>query len=402
MPGTDVLIAQYQTELEERQTFIDNILDQAVGRDLNEHEVELVNTASGRMAALNVLIEPLRQTASVSAQSRNRMAEIQRDLAVARDPRALDRPQMEYRSAGVYIVDRWQASVGIEDARQRMDLYHRAAAHQTTADNLGIIPEPIVGPLLNFIDASRPIVSVLGTLAVPGGRFTRPRVTQHTQVAEQTAEKTELASRKMIIDSTPVDMSTYGGYVNVSRQNIDWSVPSIMDLVTNDLAAQYAIQTEGVAAAAVVAGATAPTTPITGGSTAEEIAAALWAAVAKVYAAMPGAGRVVLVLSPDMLAAFGPLFAPYGPTNSQGSGFSAASFGTGGPLGTISGVPVYMSASLATGTALVVNTSAAEVYEQRIGTLSVTEPSVLGIQVAYAGYFACVVLVTGGVQKLTA
>jgi HK97 family phage major capsid protein len=397
-----VLIAQYQSELEERQTFIDQILDQAVGRDLNEHEVELVGSASGRMAVLNQLVEPLRETARISTQSRNRMAEIQRDLAVARDPRATERPQIEYRSAGAYIVDRWQAQVGMEDARQRIDLFHRAAAHQTTPDNLGIIPNPVVGEVLNFIDVSRPIVSVLGTLAVPGGRFARPRVTQHTQVGEQTAEKTELVSRKMLIDSTPVDMSTYGGYVNVSRQNIDWSVPQIMDLVVNDLAGQYAIQTEGVAASTLVAGATAPGTPITPGSSADEIAAALWAGVAAVYSAMPGAGRVVLIVSPDMLAAFGGLFAPYGATNSQGQGFSAGAFASGGPVGVISGVPVYMSASLPNGTAILVNTSAAEVYEQRIGTLSVTEPSVLGVQVAYAGYFAAIVLVAGGVQKLTA
>ena len=58
-------------------------------------------------------------------------------------------------------------------------------------------------------------------------------------------------------------MVTYGGYVNVSRQNIDWSVPSIMDIVINDLAAQYAIKTESVTAAAVATGSTAQTPVIT-------------------------------------------------------------------------------------------------------------------------------------------
>ena len=37
---------------------------------------------------------------------------------------------------------------------------------------------------------------------------------------------------------------------------------------------------------------------------------------------------------------------------------------------------------------LVLSTAAAEVYEDRIGALQVVEPSVLGVQVAYAGYFA--------------
>ena len=51
-----------------------------------------------------------------------------------------------------------------------------------------------------------------------------------------------------------------------------------------------------------------------------------------------------------------------------------------GPVrtGTISGITVVMSAGLATGKAFLINTAATEVYEQRLGSLQVTEPSVLG------------------------
>lgn len=397
MAGTDVLISQYQTELEERETFINQILDQAQGRDLNEHETELVQGATARMSVLNRLVEPLRETAKVSMESRSRMAEIQRDLMVARNPEAIRDKAVEYRSAGEYLVDYWRAGVGHEDAKDRLALFSRAAAHQTTADNLGIIPNPIVGPVLNYIDASRPIVTVLGPRPVPGGRFTRPRVTQHTQVGEQTAEKTELASRKMLISSTPVDMNTYGGYVNVSRQNIDWSVPSIMDLVVNDLAAQYAIQTELVVGGVLAAAATATTGgTIDDTSDAAAVSAALWAAAGAAFTAMPGAGRLVLLVSPDMLGAVGGLFANVNPQNAISTGFQAADFGSGN-MGSVSGISVVMSSALPAGTALVVNTAAAEVYEQRIGALSVTEPSVLGVQVAYAGYFAAIVLTPAGV-----
>jgi hypothetical protein len=51
---------------------------------------------------------------------------------------------------------------------------------------------------------------------------------------------------------------------------------------------------------------------------------------------------------------------------------------------------------------MLLNSSAARVYEQRIGALQVTEPSVLGVQVAYAGYFQVSVLVPTAVIKLTA
>ena len=47
------------------------------------------------------------------------------------------------------------------------------------------------------------------------------------------------------------------------------------------------------------------------------------------------------------------------------------------------------------------STAAAEVYEERIGSLQVVEPSVLGIQVAYAGYFTPMVIEPTGIIKIT-
>jgi HK97 family phage major capsid protein len=397
--GTDVLIAQYQSELEERQSFIDQIVGGAEGRDLNSSEMEMLTKAGDRMAQLNTLVGPLREMGRIAVESRNRMAEIQRDVSVARNPASV-REQVEYRSAGAYLVDYWRAGVGHEDARERLNLYTRAAAHQTTGDNLGIIPEPVVGPVLVYIDSARPLVSALGPKAVPGGRFTRPRITQHTLVGPQAGEKTELLSRKMLITDVQVLMSTYGGYVNVSRQNIDWSSPNIMDIVVQDLAAQYAIETEEATADLLttnsVAGPVLPTGPTTG----DAVAAAIWTAAASAYNAMQGTGSLILAVSPDMLGLVGPLFAPYNPSNTQGGGFSAGSFGQGA-MGAISGITVVMSAALDPGTMLVLNTAAAEVYEQRVGALSVTEPSVLGVQVAYAGYFAPIVLESAGVIKIT-
>lgn len=398
----DKLIAQYQSELENRQGFIDHLLEQAEGRDLNEHEAELVTKATDRMGALMGLLDPLRESARISNASRERMAEITRDLALARTPSA-GGLAVEYRSAGQYVVDHWAASIGNTEAAERIGLYLRAAAHQTTGDNQGIIPTPIVGSVLNFIDSSRPIVSTLGVLAVPGGTFNRPKVTQHTQTGPQATEKTELVSRKMLITRVPVSMSTYGGYVNVSRQDIDFSSPNIMDLVVQDLAGQYAIETEQVTGTALVAGATAQTPVITATSTATEVTAAVWKAAGSSFASMQGAGRLVLAVSPDMMGAIGPLFTPLAqPVNLNAtSGFQAGSFGSGAQ-GQISGITVVMSAGLAAGTVLLVNTASSEVYEQRIGSLQVTEPSVLGVQVAYAGYFAVIVLLAGGVVKLTA
>ena len=226
-------------------------------------------------------------------------------------------------------------------------------------------------------------------------------MTQHTSVAAQpTGEKNELVSQKMTITKTAVTANTYGGYVNVSRQDIDWSTPSIMDLVISDLAAQYGIVTETALGTALVAGATAGTTIPTGAPTAAALPGALWAAAATVYTTTKGQGRLAFFISPDMLGLWGQLFAPVNPVTAQSAGFEAANFGSG-LMGAISGIPVYMSAGLAAGSNLVVSSAAVEVYEDRIGALQVVEPSVLGVQVAYAGYYTWWIAAAGGVVSIT-
>jgi HK97 family phage major capsid protein len=402
MPAaTDAVIARLSSELEERRAFQEQLSAGAEesGRDLNAQEMELYTRATDRMTAIEQQLAPLREGVRIATESRSRTAELVGQFRQARgEPVAA----VEYRSPGRYIVDVWQSGVGDGDARRRVEMYTRAAQHQTTADNLGVIPEPIVGDVINFIDSARPVVTVLGPVGVPGGRFNRPKVTQHTDVAAQAGEKAELVSRKMLITRLQVLMATYGGYVNVSRQDIDWSVPQIMDIVVNDLAAQYAIDTETATIDALETAATAGPTIPTGPADANAYLGAVWAAVATSWTATQGVGRPVLAIPPDMLQAIGPLFAPYNPAGLPlaGQGFSAAGFASG-VVGTLSGVIVVMSPTITASTMLVVNTSAAEVYEQRVGALQVVEPSVLGVQVAYAGYFAAIVVEPGGVVKIT-
>jgi len=396
MGATDQMIARYVAEIEERQQFVDGIFQAADGKDLTEDQLELVTDTKKRMDEVNKKIEPLVEMRRISGDSAERIAQLARYMS--------DKPQapqqVEYRSAGEYILDYWKGSLGADDAMQRLNLYNRAASHQTTSDNPGLLPTPIVGPVVNFIDAARPLVGQLGPRQLPGSTFSRPKVTQHTAVAAQAGEKQELTSQKMIIGKLSVTPTTLGGYVNISRQDIDWSQPAVMDIVINDLAAQYAILTEKTAVQAFYAGGTAggtiPATP-----DAAAVAGQLWAAAASVYTATKGQGRLIAVASPDVLGILGPLFAPVNPLNAQSLGFSAADFGQG-VMGTISGITVVVSSGFAAAKSLMVlSTAAAEVYEDRIGSLQVVEPSVLGVQVAYAGYFADLIVEAGGIVKVT-
>lgn len=400
MSATDSLLARYSAEIEERQTFIDGVVEDAEKneRDLTAQELEMIARTRDRIGEVNDQIGPLQAAAEIARTSRKRTDEIALQFAEARNPEAVQ--VMEYRSAGEYVLDRWRAGLGQEEALNRIDLYHRAASHQTTADNPGLLPTPVVQPVVNFIDTSRPLTTWLGARQIPSNQWVRPKVTQHTSVAVQpTGEKNELVSQKMTISKQTVTANTYGGYVNVSRQDIDWSSPSIMDLVISDLAGKYGTVTEAALCAAALAGATAGTTIPTGAATTTALSNALWAAASGVYTATAGGGRLGFFIAPDMLSLWAPLFAPVNPQNSQSPGFEAANFGTG-LMGSISGVPVYMDAGLAAGGMLLVSSSALEVYEDRIGSLQVVEPSVLGVQVAYAGYFTWLIVDAGGIVKI--
>lgn len=394
---TDHMLARYVSEIEERQQFIDGLVSaaQEKGEDLDDGQMELVTRAHERIATCKRQMEPLMESRRIGEESAEMIGTLSRFM------QADDRPrEVEYRSAGHYAVDLWRAGLGNEEAKYRVDTFNRAASHQTTSDNPGLIPTPILGPVINFIDAARPLVSALGPRQLPGGSWARPKVTQHTSVAAQSAEKGELVSQKMTISKLPVTPATLGGYVNVSRQDIDWSQPAVMDLVINDLAAQYAIVSEQAAVQAFFTGATAgPTLPAT--PTSDNVASVLWTAAASVYTATKGQGRLLAVCSTDVLGALGPLFAPINPLDAQSEGFTAGTFGQG-IMGAVSGIPVVVSTGFAAAKSLLVlSTAAAEVYEDRIGSLQVVEPSVLGVQVAYAGYFAQLIVQATGIVKVT-
>lgn len=403
---SDAQIARLSKEVTERTAFIEGTSANAqdAERDLTANELELITEARKRIEVVEEQLEVL--SAAKGAQQRARQRAQDLDKAMSEMRRTVDKGEVEYRSAGAYLLDTWKAHLGDREAQQKLEIFNRAAAHQKTSDNLGVVPDPVVGPVLNIIDAARPLVTAIGPDPLPSNTFYLPIVTQHTLVDVQgTAgaaadEKAELDSQKMTITRQTVNAVTYGGYVNVSKQNIDFSSPGIMDIIIDDLAAQYAIKTEA-AVGTELDTSTATAVGYGASPTAATLTAAVWAAAADVYTAMKGRGRLILAVAPDRLEVFGPLFPPIGVTNGQSQGLFAGNFFQGN-VGGVSGITVIMSAGLASTKAFLFSTDAIRVFEQRVGQLQAVEPSVLGVQVAYAGYFAAANVVDGGIIELTA
>lgn len=410
--ANDAMIRRLETELREKETFGNGIIERAnaAERDLSEDESKLLTETRDRMGAIKAQLEQVEDINRVAYETRNRAVQVDQAIQGYRGKPAVG--EIEYRTAGEFALDSYKSHLGDREAGERLEMYYRAAAHQKTSDNVGVVPDPVIGGVLNFIDGSRPIVGLLGARPLPGQSWHRPKVTSHTTVGKQGTngaaadEKSELVSQKMTITRLDASAITYGGYVNVSRQNIDFSSPSALDAIVNDLSLQYAIQTEAATGATLLATTNEIelTTTSGGTPTADQLIDGLWAAVAAVYSGTKGAGSPVLVVDPSKLRVWGSAFSTY--TMSQdgrASGLGITSAFGQGFVGNIQGVPVLVSAGLggaSTDFGVLLSSAAVEVYEQRIGTLQVTEPSVLGMQVAYAGYFTPMVVEAAGIQRL--
>jgi HK97 family phage major capsid protein len=401
-PVLDRLRADRQTQIE----FVDQTLGAAErdGRDLVDAEVSNIRSARERIGQLDAQIEPLVQfeelrESSVDMANRTLGRPSPRRELPAADPRG----EPVYRTVGNFLVDYIRSRDPREQATTRAMMEERigqarAVANQTTASIPGLLPEPVVGPLVNLLDASRPLITSVGARAmgdIPGTKFYRPHVTQHTLVDKQTAEKAQLASRNMVIAQLEFAKDTYGGTLDVSRQAIDWSSPAAWDAITSDLANAYAIATEAATAAAFAAGVTQ--TQAAASDSLEDYTKALFKAAGAAYrgaTTMPNA----LWVSLDMWETLGPMV-DLASRLAAGQGVGDASLSDFS--GQMLGVQRIVVPDLPDGTVIIGNTTLFEFYEQQIGLLSAVEPSLLGVEVAYGGYAAFGFIEPLGFSKIT-
>lgn len=293
--------------------------------------------------------------------------------------------------AGIADADIQVARAHARDAANRLaNDPSQARVTQVTADTPGVLPVPIIGEVMSDVDAARPFIDSLGAkpLGFAGESFKRPVITQHTAVGKQTTQATStgMGSQKLTIGSVPFTKETWGGYLDVSRQDIDWTSPAAWDAILNDLQEQYALQTENAAADAF---ATAVPAATAGSTVALADAAKLPAWITALYAAAAtsyaGAGRLpdTIWASLDMWTKLGPLIESQVSTNQQPGSSSPGSF-----VGELLRLPRIVVPSFANGTLIIGSKRWTEVYEERIGLLTAVLPSVLGVQVAYGGYVA--------------
>lgn len=370
-------------QFDEIRVGIDELVNRAAdeNRDVSDDEQKRVDRDRARMDELTAAIEHY----SSIEKTNDRVTALRASTPAAR-PTATAKPPVddydiarEFNGPGDYAVMLNRAWMHKDSAA--VERLERATAHQKTTDNPGIIPRPVLGPVIDLLNAGRPFVNSCTRRPLPAGAFDRPTLTQHVSVAEQAAEKDLTASRVLTIGKIPVTAKTFAGHLNISRQDIKWSNPGILNIVFDDFAGQYAMVTCDYASDAFVASVTNPAIAI-GTADGPGVTAALYEAAAAAVtasAAMPD----TIYASPDVWATLG------GMANTNGvPAFPSLSVtGTGGnPLG----MSLVVDAHFATGTMIVGPSVYAEFYEDIDGLMQVGEPDVLGQLVGYAGFCAFV------------
>lgn len=420
------VLTRLLAQRDEQTQFISTLLErvEAEQRDLVEAERSNLQAVKQRITELDAQIAPLEEFEQVRAAHTS--------TVVASNPPAEDRSvpaggtrlgvtprEQTYETAGHFMVDYVRSMDfpqeglrGSADARQRISAALGRAAgdvapgvHQTTEDTPGLLPRNIVGQVLNDLDAVRPFLSSIGVqdlAGIPGKNFDRPVITEHTKAGKQTAEKAEGVSGEVKIGSVAFTKETFLTWMNISRQDIDWTSPTAWNILIGDMIDAYAIATEDDAASKFAAAIT-QTQGMGTSPTIESIIKAMYAARTKAVTAggtkRASAKRMpnTLWVSADMDDELGAIIDLHFATNFNGVGSAGVdSFG-----GNLLKLPRVMVPGFPAGTVILGRKELTEAYEQRLGVLQAVEPKVLGVQAAYGGYAAFGTLDPTAFTKIT-
>ena len=353
----------------------------------NENEVEL-NSEQDTEKEVTNMSNPVETPAVVEA------ATVQTIYA---QPRKLRLPSTSEYIAS-YIrggADFAQLNANINAAR--IEAAPGTAPFINTESTPGILPEIITGSVYDGLNPIRPFVTAIGTRAMPtaGATFRRPKITTRPTVTQQAAQFDTLNASTVVVSNNDISKLSFGTYVTVSEQDLDWSDPSSIDIILNQLAIAYGQATDNYAVDTCHAAIT-QTSAIADTASGADWVAAIYDGARQISASsnyLP----THMVVTPASWAALAsstdnqdrPVFPYTGAPNLMGqnaAGNASAATWNGNPLGLVLVVDRNAPGSFmghAAGPA-----AGFEFYEQQKGAISVEVPATLGRTIAFRGYAA--------------
>jgi hypothetical protein len=296
-----------------------------------------------------------------------------------------------------------------EAVRDQQTALQAAAGDVLTTDTPGLLPVPVLGPVFQDLNFVRPVVTAFGARSMPNTpskTFTRPTITTHTSAATQT-EGSAVSATTMVIAANTVTKSTVAGQVTLTQQDMDFTDPASMNIILNDLAGEYLIKTDDVAADALVAGKTASgsTWTVTAGDPTSLISSLYDAA--REIAEDSNYFPTHLCVSPDVWEKLGaqldsnkrPVLG-YVTDGIMGQNSIGKVGGMGYNNMNVMGLQLVVDNNFASGTMLVCYAPGFEIYEAQQGVLSIANPSTLSRTFSYYGYFSTFVAKSSFIQGI--
>jgi len=299
-----------------------------------------------------------------------------------------------------------------EHAQTQRTALQFAAGDVLTTDTPGLLPIPVLLPLVQDLNFIRPVVNAIGARAYPDGgqskTFIRPTITTHTSVAAQATELSAASATTMVIASNSVSKTTLAGQVTLSIQDIDFTSGPAMNLILNDLMGEYMIASDNKAADDLL---TAATSSGVWDGTVADLLKSVYDAANDV-----SSGRnwlpTHMFVSVDVWAQMGqlkdgsdrpifPLIAN-GLSGQNALGVGSASSWVGNPLG----LQLVVDSNFASKTMVITRVGqgsgdAYEFYESIRGLMSVEVPATLGRTMSFHGYVSTFAAIPGMIRKIT-
>ena len=302
------------------------------------------------------------------------------------------------------------AAVADYSASKRTAL-QAAAGDVLTTDTPGLLPVPVLGPLVQDLNFLRPTIEAVGARAYPDNgqqkTFIRPTITTHTSVASQT-ELGAASATTMVIASNSVSKTTLAGQVTLSVQDIDFTSPAAMQLILNDLMGEYMIASDNLAADNLL---TAATSSGVWDLTVADLLKSVYDSAVDISNGRNWTPTHMFV-SPDVWGQLGQLadttgrpvfpFIGAGLTGQNALGGGNATSWNGNPLG----LQLVVDSNFAAKTMVITRVGqgqgdAYEFYESIRGLMSVEQPSVLGRNMSFHGYVSTFAAIPGMIRKIT-
>jgi HK97 family phage prohead protease len=303
------------------------------------------------------------------------------------------------------------AAVAEYSASKRTAL-QAAAGDVLTTDTPGLLPVPVLGPLVQDLNFLRPVVEAVGARAYPDSgqskTFIRPTITTHTSVAAQSPELAAVSATTMVIASNSVSKTTLAGQVTLSIQDVDFTSPSAIALILNDLMGEYMIASDNLAADNLL---TAATSSGVWDLTVADLLKSVYDSAVDISNGRNWTPTHMFV-SPDVWGQLGQLadttgrpvfpFIGAGLTGQNALGNATASSWNGNPLG----LQLVVDSNFAAKTMIITRVGqgqgdAYEFYESIRGLMSLENPSTLGRNMSFHGYVSTFAAIPGMIRKIT-